>query len=81
VSSWREGVALAAVRDDAGLAEFACRSDRTLEEIEPHRCCSSRKVGSAVRGSHRIRSAQRRLSRSSSAMIGRPAADPRTGVM
>src|SRR5918999_321507 len=56
------------------------RSVSTLEETCPHRCCRSRNVGTgASRSSHSTRSAQRRPSRSSSAMIGRPVRDPRTG--
>jgi hypothetical protein len=47
--------------------------------MSPHADCRSRKVrASPSLSSHRIRSAQRRPSRSSSAIWGRPVRDPRT---
>src|SRR5664280_2222326 len=53
---------------------------RTLEDTPPHRVCSSRNVAAgSFRSSQRIRSVQRRPSRSSTAMTARPLVDPRKG--
>lgn len=55
------------------------RCASTLDERFPQLLWSSRKVGTgSARSSHRMRRAQRRPSRSSSAMTGLPVFDPRT---
>src|SRR2546427_4616656 len=48
--------------------------------MSSHRSCSCRNPAASPRNSHMMRSTHRRPRRSSSAMIGRPVREPRTGL-